>query len=140
MMRVLLVEDDTELRNSLRKSLEMEGCEAEGAASAEEAIRLISDQPFDLVVTDYNLGAGSNGLFLLSYLQQNGWGGPTILMSGYREERLEDAVRKQGVFAFLEKPFPMDLFLEVCARAMRSGNGSENVLPCARTERILQDT
>ena len=140
MMRVLLIEDDAELRNSLRKSLEMEGCESEGAASAEEAIRLISDQPFDLIVTDYNLGAGSNGLFLLSCLKQNGWGGATILMSGYREQRIEDAAREQGVFAFLEKPFPMDLFLEVCAQAVRSGKKPENVLPCARAARALRDT
>lgn len=138
-MRVLVVEDDADLRNSLRKSLEMEGCESEGAESAEEAIRLVSDRPFHLVVTDYNLGAGSNGLFLLSFLKKNGCRMPTILMSGYREERLEDVARELGVSAFLEKPFPMDLFLEVCSEAVRTGNGSGNALRCAPGERSLRD-
>jgi two-component system response regulator FlrC len=126
MMRVLVVEDDAGLRNSLRESLEMEGCDSEGAESAEEAITLLSGEPFDLVVTDYNLGAGSNGLFLLSYLKKSGSGVPMILMSGYRERRLEDSARQLGVSAFLEKPFPIDAFLDECMRALTERPTTQN--------------
>lgn len=118
-MRVLLVEDDAALRDTLRRSLEMDGYESEVAASAKEAITRARERHFDLIVTDYNLGPGRNGLFLLSHLKKTGCGIPTILMSAYREGRVEDAARRLGVSAFLEKPFPMDVLLNECWRALR---------------------
>ena len=104
----------------------MDGYDSEVAANAKEAITRATERDFDLIVTDYNLGAGRNGLFLLSHLKKNGRRVPTILMSGYREERLEDAARKLGVFAFLEKPFPMDVFLNECWRALQECPTTQN--------------
>jgi DNA-binding NtrC family response regulator len=117
-MRVLLVEDDAALRDSLLRSLGMEGWASEVAASVEEAIRKVCEQDFDLIVTDYNLGPGRNGLVLLSHLNRERHGIPMILMSGCAEETLARTARGLGVFDFLVKPFPIDTFLEVCWRAV----------------------
>jgi DNA-binding NtrC family response regulator len=125
-MRVLLVEDDAALRDTLQRSLETEGYESEVAASANEAITRAREQDFDLIVTDYNLGHGKNGLFLLSQLKKSGCRIPTILMTGYRGERLEDAARKLGVSAFLEKPFSMDALLNECWRALQERPTTKN--------------
>ena len=72
-MRVLLVEDDASLRDNLGRSLEADGWESEAAATAEEAIKKISERHFDLVVTDYNLGSGETGLVLLGRLREEGY-------------------------------------------------------------------
>ena len=114
-----MVEDDAALRSSLRKTLEMCGHEPEEAACANEAITIAAEHHFHLIVSDYNLGSGMNGLSLLSHLKKNGCGVPTILMTGHREEGLEDAARQLGVSAFLEKPFPIEVFLDECLLALR---------------------
>jgi DNA-binding NtrC family response regulator len=116
-MRVLLVEDDAALRASLGNSLEAEGWEAETAATAEEALKRISELHFDLVITDYNVGCGENGLVLLGHLREKVYSIPAILMSGYGERWLEDAARESGVFAFFVKPFPLEPFLDACRQA-----------------------
>jgi len=104
----------------------MDGHDPEVAGSVNEAITRAMERDFDLIVTDYNLGAGRNGLFLISHLKKRGYRIPTILMTGYREERLEDAARELGVSAFLEKPFPLDVFLDECRRALQGRPTTEN--------------
>jgi DNA-binding NtrC family response regulator len=125
-MRILIVEDDAALRTSLRKTLEMDGHEPEEAACAEEAVAIAAARRFHLIVSDYNLGSGMNGLSLLGHLKSSGYGGPTILMSGYKEEWLEHAARDLGVSAFLEKPFPIEVFLEECLRALEERPTTQN--------------
>jgi DNA-binding NtrC family response regulator len=125
-MRILIVEDDPALRISLRKSLEMDGHEPEEAACAREALVITTERPFHLVVSDYNLGPGMNGLSLLSHLKEQGYGVPAILMSGTREAWMVDAARDLGVSAFLEKPFPIDVFLEECLRALEGRPTTQN--------------
>lgn len=122
-MRVLLVEDDAPLRDNLGKSLEAEGWEAEVAATAEEASKRICERHFDLVVTDYNVGCGENGLVLLGHLREKGYSIPAILMSGYGERWLEDAARESGVFAFFVKPFSLEPFLDACRQALEKHSG-----------------
>lgn len=117
-MRVLVVEDDAALRDSLLRSLEMDGWASDVAASVEEAIRKVCEQDFDLIVTDYNLGPGSDGLVLLAHMNRERQRIPTILMSGCGGESLARAAAELGVFDFLVKPFSMDSFLDVCGQAV----------------------
>ena len=116
-MRVLLVEDDAALRDNLGRSLEADGWESEAAATVEDAIERVSEQHFDLIVTDYNLGSAETGLVLLGHLREEGYNLPAILISGYGEKWLEDAARERGAFAFFVKPFPMEPFFDACRRA-----------------------
>lgn len=117
-MRVLLVEDDAALRDSLLRCLEMDEWACDVAASVDEAIRKVYEKSFDLVVTDYNLGAGRNGLVLLSHLNGKRNRIPMILMSGCGGESLGRTAAELGVFDFLVKPFPIETFLDVCWRAV----------------------
>ena len=116
-MRVLVVEDDDALRDSLGKSLKGDGWESEEVGSAQEAMEKVVKRPFDLVVSDYNLGPGEDGLSLLRYLREEGFSLPTILISGHGEGWLEVAAREWGVFAFFVKPFPLEPFLKSCRQA-----------------------
>lgn len=112
------MEDDDALRDSLLRSLEMEGWASDVAASVKEAIRKVCERDFDLIVTDYNLGPGRNGLVLLAHLNRERHRIPTILMSGCGEQSLARAAAELGVFDFLVKPFSMDSFLDVCRQAV----------------------
>jgi len=121
MKRILLVEDDPILRRCLKGALEREGYEVEESGSTKEAKRKWSALKFHLVVTDYKLGTGKNGLSLLVYLKKQGRSTPVILMSGWNAKWLGPVSKRLGADAFLEKPFPIGQFLEECARSIRGG-------------------
>lgn len=115
---MLLVEDDLVLRNCLSRMLEKNGWVPEGVASMEEAVEILSQKDFSLVVTDYQLETSRTGLSLLAYLGKIGSRTPSILMSASKSPRLGNAARGLGAFAFLEKPFGMRSFLDLCGQAL----------------------
>ena len=125
MHHILLVEDDIVLRRCLKGVLERENYLVDEASTVEEALEKSSAHVFDLVVTDYRLGSSRSGLSLLVYLKKNGYSSPIIVMSGWRTQWLRPVSKKLGAHAFLEKPFPMSLFLEVCANSLQGRVGQD---------------
>ena len=119
--KVLLVEDDLMLRKCLMQVLEKIGWEPEGVASMEEAVERLTIKQFSLVVTDYQLETSSTGLSLLSYMDKIGCRTPSILISATKSAGLGAAARGLGAFAFLEKPFGMKAFMDLCRQALFSG-------------------
>ena len=102
-MRVLVVDDEANLRRMLRSLLQAEGWLVDEAGGAEEAlIRVKQNQP-DVVLLDLVL-PGDSGLDLLPRLKKASPDTPVIMMSG--EANLSDAVQatREGAFHFLEKP------------------------------------
>src|ERR1051326_9029471 len=65
---VLIVDDESEIRESLQTLLEMEGFEVETAVSGEEGLSQMADRPFDLVLLDLTL-PGRNGMEILSEIR-----------------------------------------------------------------------
>jgi PAS domain S-box-containing protein len=59
--RILLVEDEPRVRSAMQMFLKIEGYEVTGAATADEAFRLLDTRAFDLLVTDYHLEGGRTG-------------------------------------------------------------------------------
>jgi len=116
--RLLLVEDDRTLMRSLQVCLRRDGWEVTGVDSVEEATRQLVRSAYDLVVTDYHLSTEKDGLALLAHLIRDAFSPPTILISGCRRTLLEDRARELGAFAFLRKPFDLDLFLAKCRSAL----------------------
>jgi DNA-binding NtrC family response regulator len=117
-MRILVVEDEESLRITLAANLELEGYEVVEAQNGKEAIELLGQQKFDLVLSDIRMPKAT-GVDVLLYAKQHHPGLPVVLMTAYA---MEDQVRKavsEGVFAVLKKP---------CGRARtappgRSGRG-----------------
>jgi CheY-like chemotaxis protein len=89
-LRVLLVEDDTEVRQVVQAFLAAMACEAIACASAEEALAVLdSDAAVDLLLSDIVLGAGMRGTELAEVARAQLPGLPVLLMSGYSSELLE---------------------------------------------------
>ena len=83
--RVLLVEDDEDLRDTMLMVLESFGLEATGVATAEEAVERLAT-PFDLLITDFDL-PGMSGVELLDTCRGRHLHLPVIFLSG-RAERV----------------------------------------------------
>jgi NtrC-family two-component system response regulator AlgB len=103
-LKVLLVDDDKNIRNTLLISLRNLGCQAESAPSAEEALRLLKLQVFDFVLTDFKM-EGKTGIDLIKSIKQLHPAPVVAIMTAFAS--YENAVNaiKEGAFDYLPKPF-----------------------------------
>jgi DNA-binding NtrC family response regulator len=115
--RVLIVEDEDLMRELLTKILASENYRIFDASSGEEALNLLQDQTFDLVLTDLRLKA-MNGLQLLSEIRTLDPEMVVIVMTAYASvETAVEAMRK-GAYDYITKPFINDEIRVMLRRAL----------------------
>ncbi len=101
-LRVLLVEDDPEVRNVVERFLDAMGCEVVSCADGEEALRVLdSDMGIGLLLTDVALGVGIRGTDLADEAFRRRPGLAVLLMSGFSSELLEAS----PAWELLRKPY-----------------------------------
>lgn len=115
--RILVLEDDDDLRAELVEALVDEGHQVFGAAAGVEAVRLASEQTFELVVTDVRMG-GMDGLQALARLKDECPDLISLVISGYSSEDETLRAIRLGVGEFLKKPFPLEVFLAAVERLL----------------------
>jgi two-component system response regulator HydG len=114
---VLIVDDDQRIVEMLRLVIEEQGHRAEGASSAEEALSILNDQPFDVIFLDYVLPK-RDGLSLLDEVKEKWPASEVIMVTG--EADIETAVQamKGGAADFLTKPLSLDIIRATTAKVM----------------------
>jgi DNA-binding NtrC family response regulator len=117
---ILLVDDEPKIRQALTEALRDEGHETVATGSPREALRLLNERPFDLLVVD-NLMPELSGLELIREVLAATSAGdrPQILMMT-AHATVESAIEamKLGAIDYLQKPFEIDEFLVVVRRAI----------------------
>jgi DNA-binding NtrC family response regulator len=120
---VLLVDDEPKIRQALAAALRDEGHEVSATGSPREALRLVGERPFDLLVVD-NLMPELSGLELIREVVGGAGAGerPQILMmTAHATVQSAIEAMKLGALDYLQKPFEIDEFLVVAARAIEVG-------------------
>jgi two-component system nitrogen regulation response regulator NtrX len=121
MNHILVVDDESQIRTSLEEILREEGYGVAGAADAEEALTLLRDVPYDVVLLDIWL-PGRDGLEILAEVRT--WPAETrpevVMISGHGT--IETAVKatKLGAYDFLEKPLSLERTLIVVKNAVEA--------------------
>jgi UDP-3-O-acyl N-acetylglucosamine deacetylase len=117
MPSVLIVDDEPQIRTSLRGILSEEGMRVLEAANGRQALQIIHDETPEVVLLDVWM-PDVDGMELLEALQGAMPPPQVIMISGHGN--IETAVRatKLGAFDFIEKPFSLDALLEVVTRAL----------------------
>lgn len=107
--RILVLEDDTNLRAELQEVLEDEGYQVEAVGQGEEAVRRILGGPFDLLVADVRM-EGIDGLEAVARMRSSEASVPVLVITGYASEA--DSIRaiRLGVGDYLRKPFRLEEF------------------------------
>lgn len=102
---ILLVDDDHNVRASMRRALVQAGHDVTEAESGDDAAALIEEAaPFDLLVTDVRMPGSCDGVALASCWRETVPGRPLLFVSGYSEGRLDtDGLGPHE--AVLHKPF-----------------------------------
>jgi len=102
--RILVIDDEAAIRDSLRMTLEYEGYEFVGAATGQEGLALVEREAFDLVLLDVKM-PGMDGLDVLGRLHSMNETLPVVMISAHgTPSTAVDAIRR-GALDFLEKPF-----------------------------------
>jgi len=102
---ILLVDDDDNVRASMRRALAQAGHEVVEAESADAAAALIEEAaPFDMLVTDVRMPGSRDGVALASCWRETAPGRPLLFVSGYSEDRLDTGGLGPHE-AVLHKPF-----------------------------------
>jgi len=115
--RVLIVEDDAQMRSLLSELLEGEGYEVLAAETGEEGLRTLQREPIDVVLLDLNL-PGMHGINVLTAAPNTQTDAEFILMTAYAEVETAVEAIKLGAFDYLRKPLEPEELLLVLERAV----------------------
>ena len=114
-LRVLLVDDDKNIRQTLRVSLATLDCEVIVAATHQEAVTALKAEPFDFLLTDFRLD-GKTGLDVIQAAKRLESPPIMVVMTAYAS--FDNAVNaiKEGAFDYLSKPFTTPQLEHVLAK------------------------
>jgi len=109
-MKVLILEDDNLLAESLKDILEEEGIEVDIATNAQEAYELTFNNKYDLYIFDINL-PDENGIEVLKNLKQADDDTPTIYISALTDIKTLAKAFDAGAIDYIKKPFDVEELL-----------------------------
>src|SRR5271166_935443 len=114
--RILIVDDEPNVRLNFRTTLETEGYEIFEASSGEEALQAFGEHPFALAILDIRM-PGMDGLELLAKMRESGIRVPTMIVTAYSDVPNAVKAMKLGAVDFLQKPLrPEELRSIVAAK------------------------
>lgn len=115
--RVLLVDDDPEVRRDYSRLLRSLGCVVETATDGADAIEMLRDASFDLIVSDISMPR-LKGTEFLRAVRERDLDVPVILMTGAPAFDTAVEAVEHGAFRYLTKPVSLDTFTQVVRRAI----------------------
>lgn len=118
-IHILVVDDEESIRITFEMFLKREGYGRISTASTqEEALALINEEPFDLIISDIVL-EGASGTELLRYIRQTGVQCPVVMITGFPNlESAAEAVRL-GAFDYISKPVNKETLLSFVRQALK---------------------
>ena len=126
MAKLLIVDDERNIRRSLERFFQSLSHTVVTAEGGPQAVELIAAQPFDLVLTDYKM-AEVNGLELIVEARRRQPSCLVILMTAYATVENAVAAMKAGAYDYVTKPFSLDQIQHVVERALElKGLQAEN--------------
>src|SRR6476620_10546022 len=117
--RILVVDDEAEIRRSVRMILEYEGYEVLEASSGPDAISIVEREAPDLVFLDIKM-PGMDGLGALQRIRTSNDALPVVIISGHGTVSTAVEATKAGAFDFIEKPLASERILVTIRNALDS--------------------
>lgn len=116
--RILIIDDESPIRQSLCGILEDEGFDAVSASSAEEGLEILEEDQIDLVLLDIWLGEKMDGMAALPIIKER-FHLPVIMISGHGTIETAVQATRNGAFDFIEKPLSYDKIVLAITNGLR---------------------
>jgi DNA-binding NtrC family response regulator len=107
MKKILIAEDDCDIRNILTVILGDEGYEIIQAENGQQALKTIRTQHIDLLLLDIKM-PNLSGIDVLYYMHKEGYKIPVIILTAYLQAKEDPEVKQKNVLAFLVRPISFD--------------------------------
>jgi len=115
-MKIAIVDDERDMRQSISQWLALSGFDTETFASAEEALKRVGSDYPGIVVTDIRM-PGMDGMQFLRKLMGSDSALPVIMITGHGDVPMAVEAMRLGAFDFLEKPFNPDRMTDLAKKA-----------------------
>ena len=121
MSKILIVDDEHDIRSLIGDILEDEGFEVHLAANADECLNFLNTEEPDLIILDIWLkDSRMDGIDILKIVKRDNSDVPVVIISGHGNIEIAVAAIKQGAYDFIEKPFNIDQLMVVVGRAIEN--------------------
>lgn len=112
-MRILIVDDEARMAESIKEYFQPEGLESDLASNGQEGRRKLEENAYDALVSDLRM-PGMDGMQLLRWVKEEGPDIPVIMISAHGDIRDAVDAMREGAYDYLVKPFdPDELLLKV---------------------------
>jgi YesN/AraC family two-component response regulator len=126
--KVLLVDDNEAIRESLSEALEYNDFEVVVAANVNDALRLIGSQTFDVLLSDLHMPNAGDGLTVVSAMRHSNPKAVTFIFSGYPEMKEAAAAILMQADEILVKPLDVRRLVETIRDRLKQGATPERVV------------
>jgi DNA-binding NtrC family response regulator len=113
--KILLVDDDEWIRDSLTLYFDTEGCQIVAVETAEEGMELLKQQNYDIILLDYKL-PGIDGLTFARKVQEIRPDAIKILITAYKNKKVVSEAMNAGIRDLIDKPFTIKTIVESMSR------------------------
>jgi len=124
--RVLIVDDEPDIRELLEITLLRMGLETRSAEDYGSATRILQDESFDLCLTDMKLPDG-DGIALVEHIQQHCPNTPTAVITAHGSIDLAIKAMKSGAFDFVSKPVSLETLRNLIEKALTLPSTSQQI-------------
>jgi DNA-binding response OmpR family regulator len=122
--KVLIVDDDELIRESLTQILESEDFVVATAASVKDALKLIASQVFDVLLSDLHMPGAGDGLTVVSAMRHSNPAAVTIIFSGFPEMKEAAAAILLQADEILVKPMAPMVLVEIIRERLKRGTAT----------------
>ncbi|TWU13464.1 Transcriptional regulatory protein ZraR [Symmachiella macrocystis] len=124
--KVLVVDDEQSMCELIDTDLRLRGMESSWCTSANDALRTVQEQEFDVVLTDVRM-PGTDGLQLCRQITDNRPDIPVVVMTAFGSLETAVAAIRAGAYDFVTKPIEMDLLALTIERACKHSRLQQQV-------------
>ena len=117
-VKILIVDDDREFRDSLRKTLTRAGYEVSTAADGFQATTMLMEQFYPLILLDIRM-PGKSGFDVLTEVQAKSPASKVIMITANGDNEVFKQSEERGAFAFLNKPLKRQKILKYAELALK---------------------
>ncbi|HAR46148.1 MAG TPA: Fis family transcriptional regulator, partial [Nitrospiraceae bacterium] len=126
-LKILIAEDEEITLKHLVNALQLEGHEVTGVSRGDDALRLVEDRRFDVLIADIKM-PGMTGIELLGTIRERNIETDVIVVTGFGSVGSAVEAMKLGAYDYVTKPFDLDeLVLKVAKINERANLKRENV-------------
>ncbi|MEE9180466.1 MAG: response regulator, partial [Vicinamibacteria bacterium] len=134
MSRILVVDDETSMRQLLEITLRKEGYRVTMAESGQKAVEALSKAAYDLVISDIKM-PDMSGVEVLRVVKQSAPETPVIMITAYSSAETAVEALRLGAYDYIAKPFKIDELKVTIKNALEKQQLKEDVVNLKRTLR-----